>query len=589
MQSLTRRRALGLLALPATQLFARQIVSTSEEGMASRRVKAAPRGKPSGLPFHACFKDVGKQAGLTGIVVSGHPDRADYVIEAMGCGVAFFDFDNDGWLDILVLSSSRFGDPPPNASNRLYKNNRDGTFTDVTENAGLFHNGYAYGVTIGDFNNDGFEDVFITGWPQNLLYRNNGNGTFTNITEKAGLLDKEPRFGTGCTFVDYDRDGKLDLFVSNYVGFDMKLVPRAGTTGSCNSEGVFCGPRGLPYGHHSLYRNNGDGTFTDVTDRSGIGKTPGGYGLTVVAADFDNGGWPDIYVSCDSTPSLLFQNQHDGTFIEQGMERGVALSEDGMEQAGMGVGVGDFMLDGNLHLVKTHFAADTPAVYVNNGKGEFQDDTLRSGLGVETRFISWGAGVEDLDNDGNPDIFWVTGGIYPELQKNPDEPYKTPRIVFRNLGKGHFEELIHQAGPGIEAAHCSRGCAFGDFDNDGDLDIVVVNQNETPSLLRNDVTGSNHWIKVRLTGVKSNRSAIGGRVTVHYGGKVQAREVLGQSSYLSVNDRRLHFGLGSATTVDLEVRWPLGQVEKFSNVAADQLIHVTEGSGITRRQKFRSK
>ncbi len=586
---LNRRNMLRWLALPAAQLLAQQSGPVSNQGMSSRRVKAAPRPKASGIPFHARFTDVALQAGLKETVISGHANRADYVIEAMGCGAAFLDFDHDGWLDILVLSSSRFGDPPPRASNRLYKNNRDGTFTDVTEKAGLLRSGYAYGVSVGDYNNDGFEDLFITGWPRNILYRNNGNGTFTDVTKEAGLLSAEERFGAGCTFLDYDRDGKLDLFVSNYVAFDTKSVPRAGDGASCNAEGVFCGPRGLPYGRHSLYRNHGDGTFSDVSAPSGISKVEGGYGLTAVAADFDNDGWPDIYLACDSTPSLLFQNQHDGTFLEQAMERGVALSEDGMEQAGMGVGVGDILPNGNLHIVKTHFAADTPAVYVNNGSGEFRDDTLRSGLGVETRFISWGVGVQDLDNDGNPDIFWVTGGIYPELQKRPDQPYKTPRIVFRNLGKGRFEELIGEAGPGVDSPHCSRGCAFGDFDNDGDMDVLIVNQNEPPSLLRNDLGGARHWLKVKLTGVKSNRSAIGARATVHYGNSVQAQEVLSQSSYLSVNDSRLHFGLGAATEADIEIRWPAGGSEKLNRVAADQLVHVTEGSGITRCEKFKGQ
>jgi enediyne biosynthesis protein E4 len=558
--------------------------------MASRSVKPAPRAKPSGLPFHAHFIDVARQAGLKEPVVAGHQDHNDYIFECMSCGVAFFDYDNDGWLDILVLSGSRFSDPPPTASNRLYKNNRNGTFTDVTEKAGLFRTGYAYGVTVGDYNNDGFEDLFLTYWGHNVLYRNNGDGTFTDVTKEAGLRNPQSRFGSGCAFLDYDRDGKLDLFVSNYVVFDPNSVPRAGSSASCDYKGVpvNCGPKGLPYGHHSLYHNNGDGTFTDVTDASGIGKSEGGYGLTVVAADFDNDGWPDIYVACDSTPSLLFRNNHDGTFSEQGLERGVALSEDGMEQAGMGLGIGDFRLDGSLHIVKTHFAEDTPALYANDGKGNFRDLTLRSGLGVETRFVSWGAGVVDLDNDGNPDIFWVTGGIYPELDKKlKDSPYKTPRVVFRNLGAGRFEELIGEAGPGVEAAHCSRGCAFGDFDNDGDMDVVIVNLNEPPSLLRNDVTGNNHWIKLKLIGVKSNRSAIGARVTVRYGDKRQAQEVLSQSSYLSVNDSRLHFGLGQVRQVDVEIRWPLGQIERLTEVPADQLIYVTEGSGITRTQTFK--
>jgi len=578
-----RRSFLTLLAWPAVAVRSQER-ATSGKGMASRGVTPAPRAKPSGLPFHATFTDVAQQAGLNNVVISGHSDRADYAIEAMSCGAAFFDYDNDGWLDALVLSGSRVGDPPPAATNRLYKNNRDGTFSDVTEKAGLFRTGYAYGVTVGDYNNDGFEDLFITYWGQNVLYRNNGDGTFTDVTKEAGLLSAEQRFGSGCAFFDYDRDGYLDLFVSNYLAFDMDSVPHPGEPASCTYSGaqVYCGPRGLPYGHHTLYHNNGDGTFTDVTSASGIAKAGAGYGLTVVSADFDNDGWPDIYVACDSTPSLLFRNNHDGTFTEQGLERGVGLSEDGLEQAGMGIGLGDFTLNGNLDIIKTHFSQDTPGVYLNDGLGTFWDVTRQSGLAVETRYLWWGVGIVDLDNDGTPDIFAVTGGVYPELRAD----YKTPRVIFRNLGKGQFEQLLTGTGPGIDAPHSSRGCAFGDFDNDGDVDMLIVNHNEPPSLLRNDVTGHHHWIKVKLTGSKSNRSAIGGRVTVRYGNKVQAQEVLSQSSYLSVNDSRLHFGLGAVSTVDIEIRWPSGQIENLSAVPSDQLIWVIEGSGITRRQKL---
>jgi hypothetical protein len=554
------------------------------QGVASRGAKAQPRGKPSGIPFRSRLTDVASEAGLRAPIIYGGVTQKSYILETVGCGCAFFDYDNDGWMDILVLSGTRLEGDTEGATNRLYKNNRDGTFTEVTEQAGLVRKGWASGVTVGDYNNDGFEDLFITYWGQNVLYRNNGDGTFTDVTKAAGLLNSRTRWGSGCSWVDYDRNGQLDLFVANYIDFDLTTIPKPGQNSNCKWKGVpvNCGPRGLPPGKQSLYRNNGDGTFTDVTTQSGIGRAKPSYGMTVVAADFDNDGWPDIYVACDSVSSLYFRNNHDGTFTEEGLERGVALNEDGMEQAGMGVGVGDFNLDGNLDIFKTHFTDDTNILYRNDGKAMFDDITVRSGLGVETRFVGWGAGIVDLDNDGNPDIFLVTGSVYPEVEKSvPAYPYKTPRVVFRNLGSEKFEELIEEAGPGVAAAHSSRGCAFGDFDNDGDVDILIVNINEPPSLLRNNVTGDGHWLTVKLVGTTSNRSAIGARVSARYGAKVQVQERTGQSSFYSSNDPRLHFGLGSATTVDLEVRWPNGVKEKFPSVKADRFITVIEGKGIS--------
>jgi len=559
--------------------------------MASRGVAPAPRAKASGLPFLARFVDVAPQAGLTAPVIFGGEKRNDYILEVKGCGVAFLDFDNDGWLDALVLSGSRWEGVPAGTTNRLYRNNHDGTFTDVTSKAGLERTGWFYGVTVADFDNDGYDDIFITGYPQNVLYRNNGNGTFTDITSRAGLIHEGVRWGTGATWVDYDRDGKLDLFVAHYLVFDKSAIPAAGTAIKCNWKGfpVLCGPKGLPMESMVLYHNNGDSTFTDVTVRSGVGPEAKCYGLTATSADFDSDGWQDVYVACDSSPSLYFHNKHDGTFAEQGLERGVALSEDGAEQAGMGIGIGDYRLSGNLDIFKTHFTEDTPILYQNDGKGGFRDVTLGAGLGVVTQFISWGTALADLDNDGLPDILWVTGGVYPEIEvKHPQYPYKTPRIVFRNLGAGRFEQIT-DAGPGIEAAHASRGAAFGDFDNDGDLDVLVLNRNEAPSLLRNDLKGGNHWLSVRLEGVQSNRSAIGARVTATYGERKQSQVVTAQSSFLSTNDKRLHFGLGASTGASLEIVWPNGQTEKIGSVAADEFVTVKEGLGVVRRQKAAGK
>ena len=578
---ITRRRMLALLACSAESAFA--------QGISTRSVKPQPRGKPSGRPFHARFTDIAAQAGLIHPVIYGGVDTKTYIVEVVGCGLAFLDYDNDGWLDLFVLSGTRLDAAPAGTTNRLYKNNRDGTFTDVTAKAGLTRTGWASAVTIADYDNDGFEDLFITCYGQNVLYRNNGDGTFTDVTEKAGLRHDGVRYGGGCTWVDYDRDGRLDLFVAYYLNTTIDKLPKPGESADCRWKGVpvNCGPRGLPTGYVQLYRNNGDGTFTDVSRQSGVAAAAGAYPMTAVAADYDNDGWPDIYIACDSTPSWLFRNQHDGTFRQEGLERGVALSEDGLEQAGMGVAVGDYDLDGNLDIFKTHFTEDTNILYRNDDKGFFTDVTIRAGIGVETRYVGWGTGMVDLDNDGFPDLFAVTGSVYPEIERTlPAYPYRTPRLVFRNLGDGRFEELIDEAGPGVSALHSSRGCAFGDFDNDGDVDVLVMNMNEPPSLLRNDVSGGGHWLKVLLVGVKSNRSAIGARVVARYAGRSQAQEVTAQSSFYSANDRRLHFGLGPATSADLMIRWPNGTTERVPAVKADQLVVIREGEGIVRQQKL---
>jgi hypothetical protein len=575
----TRRRMLSLLP------------GAFASGLVPKGLDAAPPAPKAAVPFSR-FVDVAPSAGLTQTMVYGEVGQITYIVETTGAGCAFFDYDNDGWMDIFILGGRRLDGVPQGASNRLYRNNRDGTFTDVTAKAGLIDAGWANGVCVGDYNNDGFEDLFITYYGQNRLYHNKGDGTFTDVTAKAGLLYPHTRFNTGCTFVDYNRDGLLDLFVSNYVEIDLATAPKPSLqVPNCNYEGIptNCGPNGLGAPAHYLYRNNGDGTFSDVSKESGIAACRGSYGLTVVAFDADEDGWQDIFVACDSTPSLLLLNNHDGTFREEALLRGLALGSGGELLGGMGAGVGDYNLDGHLDIVRTHFQNQSTGLYRNNGKAAFEDVTAQAGLSPERRFISWGTGLVDFDNDGNPDILITTGTVYPEMERvYPTKyPAHSPRLLFRNQGNGAFVELGDEAGPGISSRHTSRGCAFGDFDNDGDIDVLIMNMNEPPSLLRNDAPPGNHWLKVRLEGTKSNRSAIGARALVHYGGKVQAQSVTSQSSYLSAHDPRLNFGLGKASVADVEIHWPTGKSETYPALAADQLVTIREGEGIVTGRPFK--
>ena len=531
------------------------------------------------------FIDVAERAGLLEPIIYGGIEQKKYIIETNGCGVAFVDYDNDGWVDVLLLSGTRLEGFPPGKepSNKLYRNNRNGTFTDVTEKAGLKHSGWASAICVGDYDNDGYEDFFITYWGQNVLYHNNGNGTFTDTTQKAGLATKGTRWGSGCTFIDYDRDGKLDLFVANYLKFDLTAVPERGKGNNCTWKGipVNCGPKGLPTDTNLLYHNNGDGTFTDVSDKSGVAKVQGRYSMTAITTDFNNDGWPDIYVACDSTASTLYRNNKDGTFTDVSLETGSAYNEDGQPQAGMGVAVGDYNADGYLDIFKTHFADDLPVLYKNSGRDFFEDASRAAGFD-HTPYVEWGTGLVDFDNDMWPDIMIVTGNVYPEVEKYFKEyPHRTPRLVYRNLGNGRFKEVTTQLGSGILSAKSSRGCAFGDYDNDGDVDVLIMNMNEPPSLLRNEyISGRspNNWLKVKLVGAKSNRSAIGARVKVRTGTHLQVQEITSQSSYYSHNDLRLHFGMGTNRRADqIEIRWPNGQTEMIKDIAVNQFVTIKEG------------
>jgi hypothetical protein len=541
------------------------------QGIATGNVPAEARQKPSGRTFAASFSDVATEAGLRFRPVAGRQTKNRYIVEANGTGAAWIDYDNDGYLDAFLVDSSSFGPPPAGAGNRLYRNLRNVRFEEVTAAAGAGHRGWGNGVCAGDFDNNGFTDLFVTYWGPNILLRNTGKGRFEEVAAKAGVAGGGATWHTGCTFLDYDRDGWLDLFFVSYLEFDPEKAGLPGSGANCVWKGlpVFCGPRGLPHGRAWLYRNRGDGTFEDVSVKSRIAEATGFYGFTAVAADLTGDGWPDIYVASDSTPSLLFRNNRDGAFSEIGAEAGAAFSEHGHEQGGMGVAVGDYDGDGLLDLVKTNFAGDHSNLYRNLGKGVFEDAVIRAGMGVNPFFVAWGVGFADFDNDGWPDILQVNGHVYPEL---PD--YRNPRILYRNLGGGKFEDLS----AALAGRRSSRGAAFGDFDNDGAVDVLIMNMGEPPSLVRNIVKGANHWIRIALEGVQSNRSAIGAQVVIEAGGRKQRQAVLSQSSFLSQNDFRLHFGLGSAPKVDaITVYWPNGSVERFGGASADQTVQLKEG------------
>jgi enediyne biosynthesis protein E4 len=545
-----------------------------------------PYPPESGHSGPAWFEDVAARAGLTMLNVNGTPGSKKYILETTGSGVAIFDYDRDGWPDIFLVNGTNYDfesgrrNPP---TSHLYHNNHDGTFTDVTKAAGLSATGWGQGVCVGDYDNDGYDDLYVTYYGKNRLYHNERNGTFKEVAEQAGVAGSGKDWGTGCAFVDYDRDGKLDLMVANYVAFDLATIPKPGEGVMCIWKGtpVMCGPRGLPGSRNTLYHNLGNGKFGNVSTASGIEKTNGHYCLSVSTLDYDDDGWPDIYVACDSTPSILYHNNRDGTFTDVAAVAGVAYDEDGREQAGMGSAVADYNGDGRPDIFKTNFSDDVSSLYRNDGNGDFTDTIFAAGLGLNTQYLGWGVAFVDVDNDGWPDVLIVNGHVYPEVDTaHLGSTYREPRLFYWNEGNGKFKDLSKEAGPGCTEPASSRGLSVGDLWNDGRLSAVVNNMDSKPMLLVNMAASKNHWLGVVLQGTVSNRDAIGAKVTVAAGGRKYVQEVRSGSSYISNNDMRLHFGLGSSERVDaVEVRWPNGVSETFPGIDADRFVTLVEGSG----------
>jgi enediyne biosynthesis protein E4 len=515
------------------------------------------------------FVDIAAKSGLTVPNTFGGKDKKDSILESTGTGVAIFDFDGDGANDVFIANG------PPSRS-ELYKNDGAGHFTEVGRQAGLTRTGWAQAACVGDIDNDGHPDLLVTYYGHNTLYRNLGNGKFEDVTTRAGLPVTGTRWGSGCAFIDYDRDGLLDIFVANYVDFD--LAKPGGKTCDWKGMMVWCGPHGLPAAHNALYHNNGDGTFTDVSAKAGILAPGGRYGLGVVTADFDNDGWPDIYVACDQTPSLLYRNKHDGTFEERGDEAGVAYNADGQLQAGMGIAVADYQGNGFLDIAKTNFSGDRPSLYKNEDGRFFEDVSEMAGLG-RNLLLGWGIAFLDVDEDGWPDLVMANGHVYPEIDRSPlGETYRQRTLLYRNLGNGRFADITESAGPGFAPLRPSRGLAIGDLDGDGRPEIVIVNMNDKPTLLKN-VGPRQNAIAITLTGTRSNRSAIGARCIVEAGGRRQTAEVQSGGSYFSQNSFTLYFGLGKSEKADrIEVRWPAGGTAAWLAVPANQTIGLTEGT-----------
>jgi len=542
----------------------------------------APRAQDNGLGFS--FTNVAREAGLDARTVFGGQDSNKYLLETTGCGAAALDYDADGWLDIFLVNGTTLEGFPrgQEPTSHLYRNKGNGTFEDVTRRAGLAESGWGQGACAGDYDNDGRDDLFVTFWGQNRLYRNMGDGKFEDVTSGAGLMQARARWGAGCAFLDYDRDGRLDLLAANYIDLDLASTP-VPASGLCRYKGipVACGPPGLPGGKNLLYHNRGDGTFADESEKSGITRAKGTYGLGVATLDFDGDGWVDVYVANDSNPSALYRNNRDGTFTDIGVSAGCAYSQDGKPQAGMGLATGDYDRNGTMDIFKTNFAGDTSTLYANTGDGLCEDRTFASGIGLNTRWLGWGVGFLDLDSDGWLDLFLVNGHVYPEVERVKTEAgYKQRKVVYRNLRTGRFADVTEQLGPPVTIPKAGRGAAFADFDNDGDMDVLVNNVHDTPDLFRLDQSREWHWLTVKLVGTQSNRSAIGALVRLVTADGEQRQEVRGGGSYYSQNDLRLHFGLGAGRAIErLVVRWPNGREEAWTQLAIDRLHTLTEGTG----------